>query len=847
MFFYKVNEVLRNMIYKGEYLNEISFPLGGIGSGSIGLSGNGMLMDWEIFNRPNKGSINPYSFLAVVAEYPNGKRIIKALQGDKTNELSGRYTGRNGFGYGIESSTMSGVPHFKNVVFEGTFPIAKLVFSDEDFPGKVELVAWNPFIPHDSDNSSIPAAFFEVKIKRGNKDIKYSILFSLRNPFAQSENHQIESKKYTGIMLCNAIADKSDKEYGDLCIAMNKKDGMALEYWYRGPGRDNITVFWRELEENKLTKRKYDTPGKNDICTLMTDIKPNESVKFVLSWNIPNCYNYWDEYKDENGNDITWKNYYATLFSDSVQSCLYSLDNYDKLFKRTKAFKDTLFSSTLDPAIIDAVSSTISVLKSSTVMRLENGALYGFEGTHEHAGSCEGTCTHVWSYAYALCFLFPDLERSIRETEFEYDTAETGRMNFRTKLPLGRKELRRPHCLDGQMLSVVKAYREWKISGDNEWLGKYWSTIKKIISYAWSEENYGMWDRDKDGVLEGQMHHTLDTDLFGPSSWLEGIYLLALKAGEEMAVFFGEPDTAKEYSDLFNNGYNYMKNNLFNGEYFIQNIDLHNREYIDRFDCESYWFDEKQELKFQIGEGCEIDQMLAQWHSNILGLGNVFDADQKKIALRNLFKNNFKDNLRSFANIWRIYALNGESGTIICSYPNGRIRPIIPVQYNSECMTGFEYSFAGLLISEGMYDEGILVVKAVRNRYDGKKRNPWNELECGGNYARSMASFALIPIISGFKFDMPNKSIGFAPIIEGDFKCIFSVCDCYGMYEKTDKTTTLLIKEGSLTISSIELDYIGKVKEVKADGHRIDFVQKCNKLIFEQKCINHNLVILEGD
>lgn len=55
-------------LYTGEHTREISFPLGGIGSGCVGLAGNLRLVDWEIFNRPAKGSTNGFSHFAVKAE-----------------------------------------------------------------------------------------------------------------------------------------------------------------------------------------------------------------------------------------------------------------------------------------------------------------------------------------------------------------------------------------------------------------------------------------------------------------------------------------------------------------------------------------------------------------------------------------------------------------------------------------------------------------------------------------------------------------------------------------------------------------------------------------------------------
>ena len=79
------------MIYRANKLKEIAFPLGGIGTGCVSIAGNGELVDWEIFNRPNKGSINDYTFFAVRAEFSDGKTITKILQGDHIKDFSGQY------------------------------------------------------------------------------------------------------------------------------------------------------------------------------------------------------------------------------------------------------------------------------------------------------------------------------------------------------------------------------------------------------------------------------------------------------------------------------------------------------------------------------------------------------------------------------------------------------------------------------------------------------------------------------------------------------------------------------------------------------------------------------------
>ena len=825
------------MKYTGEYTREISFPLGGIGTGSIGLGGNGRLMDWEIFNRPSKGSINSYSHFAIKAIKGN-KPITYVLNGDLEKDFMGQYKQSKftGYGFGPETQRMCGFPHFKYVEFEGEFPVSTLNFKDEKFPADVKMTAFNPFIPNDSKNSSIPAAFFEIEVSNTTDEtVKYQVALSVANPYEVSRNKAEKKGSFSTLTLYNCGADKESTEYGDLTIATDCEKTYTQAYWYRGGWRDNIVTFWNDFNSTEnLKERNYDTDGKNDIGTVAAEVEvePQKSkkVRFVLSWNVPNCQNFWNKSSNEEENK-QWKNYYATVFEDSAHSAVYSLNNWNDLYNRTLTFKNALFNTSVPKEVLDAAASNLSVLKSPTVLRLEDGSFYGWEGVHEREGSCEGTCQHVWNYAYAMCFLFPDLERSIRDLEFKYSTDRDGKMAFRMMLPTGREMSQNRACVDGQMGTVIKCYREWKISGDNQWLKANWENIKKVLEYAWSDKNPDRWDLNKDGVLEGRQHHTLDMEIFGPSSWLEGMYLLALKAAAEMGDFLGDTERAEEYRELFNKGYKWTKDNLFNGKYFIQRVDIKDKSIIDSFSASNYWNEETKEIKYQIADGSSIDQMLAQWHADILGLGDIFDKEQVSSALKEMMKNNYKPCMRDFANPWRVFSLNDEAGTVICDYPEGVNKPKIPITYCEETMTGFEYSFAGLLCSKNMIEDGVKVAKAVRDRFDGKKRNPFNEFECGSNYARSMASFALIPILSGFVFNMPQNQIGFKPKKDGNY--FWSVDGAWGTVDCCKEKYTLTLLGGEIVLKSF-VTGLDSVSRVVVNGAEVPF--SCNGDIINFDC-----------
>jgi non-lysosomal glucosylceramidase len=830
--------------YRRNQTREISFPLGGIGTGSIGLAGNGRLIDWEIFNRPNKGSFNGFSHFAVKVERPEGsQKAIDAriLQGDLHPPFSGILNGPgfNSFGFGPSREFLTGLPHFQSVEFTGEFPIAGLDFVDEKFPGQVRLTAFNPFIPLNDFDSGLPAAFFEFEVKNITDEVLvYTLSGALSNPLPANNLNTI--KRETGRAYLHLASDGSEAAEtaktgpGDLTLGVEGEQISAQAYWYRGGWFDNLEVYWQDLNQpGDLKDRRYppEKAGANNTGSLAArfSLPPASSrrVRFVITWSFPYYENYWNtdtnKITQEKGLPTRWINYYATQFIDSLVSAHYALENWDRLYAETLSFKEALYSSDLDPAVMDAVAANLAVIKSPTVARLENGTFYGFEGCHPNSGCCEGSCTHVWNYAQAVPFLFPALERSMRAADFTFNQRNDGGMRFRLPLPAGltAEEYWVFHpCADGQFGDVLKAYAHWKMSGDTSWLRKFWPEIKKAIEFAWAPTNEYRWDPEKNGVLSGRMHHTLDMELYSPDAWLSGFYLAALKAGSEIAGVMGEPDTAAEYRRIFEKGKAWVDSHLFNGEYYHQLIDLKDKSILEGFESgiaslsgkvmDAYWDEEHQEIKYQIGEGCEIDQLLAQYHANIYGLGEIFDPGQARTALRSLHKYNFKKSMREAYNPCRVFALNDEAGLVMCAWPEEVRKPVIPIPYSQEVMTGFEYAAAVLMIQSGLVEEGLQVVAAVRDRYDGEKRNPWNEIECGSNYARSMASYALLTAFSGFEFDLPHQMIGFNPLRpqDGRFQVFWSLATGWGMYRQAPDKIELEIINGGIELQRLRLPFL---------------------------------------
>ncbi|MBQ7839349.1 MAG: hypothetical protein IJ390_02520 [Lachnospiraceae bacterium] len=816
---------MSNFVYEKDRQRNISFPVGGLGTGSIGIAGNGCLIDWQIYNRPAVGSRNGYTHFAVKAQDESGLLDARVLVSNQPKPYmeAADHVSMQGMHYfkellhsnQVDERTMMGMPHFRELNFKGTYPKACLSFLDERFPGEVKVEYYNPLIPLNDKDSGLPALFADIHV---NNTLDHSIYYTVAGVMANpgrteyTSNHFRSEDGIQGIYFVTDQVDQGDVSYSDFSLATYGDCTDSVSYqecWYRGGWRDHLETYWREFASvEPLENRSYSEGIKNYkdtgiLCSSMEILPGEEKVfHFVITWNVPNCNNFWSGLDISTSNihydviDRTpWKNYYATLFADSWATAAYALKENERLSRETDLFMDAIYGTTIPETALEAVTANIAVLRSPTCLRLEDGSFYGWEGCWNNVGSCEGTCTHVWNYAYALPFLFPKLARSIRDLEYKYSQRADGGINFRLRLPLGSTGHAFHSCVDGQMGAVMLTWRDYLISGDKEWLAKNWESTKRAISYAWSEENIEKWDSGKKGWMDGRQHHTLDMELFGPNGWLQGFYVGGLLAGAEMAKVLGDTETEAEYRDLAEKGKKYLNRELFNGEYFCQKADIHDKSILEPFGKDAvnvYWNDEKGQIKYQIAGGCSIDQVLSQWHANLMGLGEIYEKDKVRSALCSIYRYNYKPEIGAIYNPWRLFAVCDESGTIMCEWPEHVEKPAIPLTYAQECMDGFQYQVAGHMIQEGMLEEGETLVKAIRGKYQGDNRNPWCEVECGGYYARSMASYALLLSYSGFTYDAAAGKIGFRPASgaypglrakDGAFRSFWSLDSGWGTVE----------------------------------------------------------------
>ena len=509
-------------------------------------------------------------------------------------------------------------------------------------------------------------------------------------------------------------------------------------------------------------------------------LEPGDSavVTFAITWHFPNLRV--RKVRKASGR------YYANRFKSAEDVAVFLAANHERLHSQTRLWRDTWYDGTLPYWFLDRTLANASTLATSTAYRFDNGRFYGWEGV----GNCTGTCTHVWSYEQTMGRLFPELDRALMEQAcFNPGVAlhPDGQINFRDESA--------GIAVDGQAGTILRSYRLHQMSPDAAFLRRNWAHIRSAVGWLMAQ------DADADGILDRNQSNTLDAEWYGKIAWLSGLYLAALRAAEEMATDMGEPDFAGACRARVAAGRQNLVSQLWNGRFFIQTADPAHAHVVGSYG------------------GCEIDQVLGQSWAFQVGLGRIFPEKETRTALGSLWRYNFAPDVgpyRAAHRPGRWYAMPGEAGLLMCTHPDGDDREfkdhlsVWTASYLNECMNGFEHQAAGHMIWEGMVLEGLAVERAIHDRYDGAKRNPWNEIECGNHYARSMASYGVFLAACGFEYHGPRGAIGFAPRVQPEnFRSAFVAAEGWGSFAQTiaagGQTASLELKSGRLRLRSFAL------------------------------------------
>ena len=803
--------------YRGEHLNHVAFPLGGIGAGMVCLEGTGALSHVSIRHRPEIFN-EPLMFaaLCVLSEPP----VARVLEGPVPDwkvffpwarQFGGAGNGGPGKSYGL--------PRCAEAEFQARFPFATVRLTDPKLPLAIEITGWSPFTPGDADASSLPVGALEYCFaNRGTTAVEAVFSFHARNFLETGSGGQAVLATEGGFVLWQPGAQDAPWQQAAFSVAADDPATHVDCAWFRGAWFDPLTMVWKTIASGQAPEagpiRDGAGPSPGGSLYVPFRLEPGEERTIVvrLAWHVPksnlrvgqdpesaSCCSACGCGESQQATHVPW---YAVHFPDIEAVNTHWRTHYGSLRARSAAFADCFYDTTLPDEVVEAVAANLTILKSPTVLRQTDGRLWCWEGCCDEAGCCHGSCTHVWNYAQALPHLFPDLERSLRQTEFGENQDERGHQDFRASLPIRPTAHRFHAAADGQLGGIMKVYREWRISGDSEWLRGLWARVKQSLDYA-----IETWDPDHQGVLVEPHHNTYDIEFWGPDGMCTSFYLGALAAAVAMGNALG--DDTSLYATLLARGRARMEGDLFNGEYFIQQIQWRGLRAPDPaaaatgtlqtvYSPEALALLAQEGPKYQYGTGCLSDGVLGAWIAAMCGVDEFLDPARVESHLLAVYHANFRRDLSEHANPQRpTYALGHEGGLLLCSWPRGGALSL-PFPYSDEVWTGIEYQVASHLMLTGHVAEGLEIVRAVRDRYDGRVRNPFNEYECGHWYARAMSSYGLLQGLSGARYDAVERTLTIEPRIPGDFRAFLCTASGYGSVGVRDGEPFVEVRHGAI-------------------------------------------------
>jgi len=819
-----------NGSYTGEHLTRIAFPIGGMGAGMFCLEGTGAISHMSVRNKPEIFN-EPGMFAAVsVKGLKNGTKILEGPVPDW------KKFGIPDAGNGLGGST-AGLPRFAQCVFTSRFPFAMIDLSDPDLPIRAQLTGWSPFIPTDDDNSSLPVAALEYKIVNSTtKPVEIVFSFNSKNFLRIDNGKNSIGKISNGFIVSESGTKEAPNLKTDFAVFSDDSSAVIDHCWFRGGWWDPLTMAWNTITSGATKSTnpvESGAPGASLFIPFKLAPQKEKIIRLMMAWYTPdsdltagaagpakeNCdpasgccaspdvLNL-DKY-DKNFDGPFYKPWYCSRFKDVHEVADYWRQNYKELRDNSEKFKKAFYASTLPPEVIEAVAANLSILKSPTVMRQYDGRLWNWEGCGDGWGCCHGSCTHVWNYAQAISHLFPTLERSLRHTEFCEDQNAEGHQNFRARLPIKPADHSFHSAADGQLGGIMKVYREWRISGDNEWMKKMYPMVRASIDYC-----IRTWDPDHKGVIEEQHHNTYDIEFWGADGMHTSFYLGALAAIVAMGKFL--PQNVQLYETLAEKARQAMEMELYDGEYFIQKIqftgmkapnpaEAAKKSFGGEYSKEAIELLEKEGPKYQYGKGCLSDGVLGCWIARMCGLNDIVSKTKIQSHLRAVYKYNLKKNLSEHANPQRpSYAFGNEGGLLLCSWPKGG-KLSLPFVYSDEVWTGIEHQVASHLMMMGDVEKGLDVVRTSRNRYDGRVRNPFNEYECGHWYARALSSYGYLQALTGVRYDAVDKKL-FIDSKIGDFTSFLSTETGFGTVTFKKGNASVDVVYGKIDVNTVVIE-----------------------------------------
>lgn len=803
--------------------------LGGIGAGGAEIRKDGVFYNWSIANnmpkgtgeflfgvdfdkkRSKKGTDNLYPFqpdyvlffiLRYKVEGENPK--MKLLQIEDGYKVAGVDM------HIYEFPWMTGVD---KIEYSGCFPFVKLKYADAEMPFEVELNTWSSFIPHDLKNSSLPIINFDFNIKSTSSK-KAEVMISA--VYRSMVGYDLEDKVWDSEIIKNdsfvghvsKIKEVNIKEssFGEIGLAALSSNAS----YHTGWGHRHQFHEWvlthnslRNLDDtqngrNYFDKAKNKNLGRSECynsLAISRELSAGESftASFVKSWYFPNLYD--TDVKNIIGH------YYNNFFASGKQTLEYGVTNKSDLYKRTKLFIDSYYDSTAPQYLLDLVNSQLTTFITSGILsqKMEFGVLEGITW-HQNWGPVGTTDVNMYG-GVMVASLFPELAKS------------TMKVHKQLQLPSGeiRHSFKKGFAealigvagvterLDLHSQYSVMVLRDFFLTNDKAYLQEMWSSVKSALEYTLNERDV---NGDQQPDMTGIMSSYDNFPMYGMASYIQSQWLAALASALQAAKVLNDSAFIKKYTPIFEKGKKLAEEKLWNGKYYrLYNSDLKTMKSKDGAG--------KEITKDMSGvdEGCLTDQIIGQWAADWSGLGDIFNKENRKKALKNVVEMSYKNDF----------------GLKNCSWPGFDFYKPVPddiwVDQGNTCWSGVELSFVSFLLYEGLYDEALAVSKTVHDRYV-KCGRYWDHQEFGGHYFRAMGAWGIINGMIGLSINQEVYSLS-PKMPSKTLKVFISFPGGFGNVVAESGKISLNVLSGELKIKKLNLadfDFAHKNMIAKLSG-----------------------------
>ncbi len=678
-------------------------PFGGIGAGKMEILPNGLFNAFTFQNNWSDPIVGADGYPGILG-YHFGISVEYGADGTPSGKKS----------FLLQTVPVLDIPIVRNIHYEGIFPRAALVYEEPDLGLEISLEVFSPWVPGDTKNSSLPAVFFNLKVKN-TKDIPahVGLIFIGRNTCGEwcvgRQNRVTDEKKALHLEFSNQDPSNLDARQGALRFSFVKNGWQMsfLESWNAVTknfsfNSKNISLagwdtFVREGALPK-TKPRFTVQGENqELCGAIAARrvivpKSEKALTFGASWYFPHH---------------PLGHQYQKWFKSAAHVSRCVLPRIEDFRAGVRRVEELVFSLPFPRWFNDALLTNLAPFFSSS-WHVKDGRFAFYEAPV--ICPLMGTLDVGFYGSIPLSFFFPDLEIS-QITQFAKAQRPDGYIPHdlgKNRLDLASNGTTFHFWKDLNPKFILMVYRDFLWSGRGEFLTRLYPHVKKAL--LWSLKT----DTDGDGLPNDEgADQTFDIwQFYGTNPYVSGIFLAALLATEKMARLTGDVSFVGKCRGYFLKGKESFEKELWNGKYF--------------------------------GETCMLSQLNGQWYADLLKLGPIVDPAKIKKAIGAILKINSQHSCFGM--------VNSVCGDGSLDTANDHSRNI---------WSGMNYAFASLCVSQGFPLADLL--KELHKLWDNITRvqgSPWNQPDTidsqtgrfvfGDSYYRNMAIWS-IPIVFSMK------------------------------------------------------------------------------------------------